>query len=282
MQGYIRERQSRLRFLFQALCLVSLPPALVGVLISSCHAATKPKEEEHVQVEVWQVGFDRLSNSPVVLLQNKEQKKAMPIWIGAAEAQAIALELHGAPPPRPLTHDLIKNILEQVGVEFEKVVVTELKGSTYYAHIYLITAGKSLDVDSRPSDAIALALRFHRPIFVTKELFDSALPAELPRGRPEPASLKVSGVTVQNLSAELAAHFNLSDTKGVLVADCDAVGGEDQLRRGDVVLAVAGEAVHAVSDFRDKLRKEQGHPTTLQVRRDGKELGVQLTPTADE
>jgi len=279
MIGHIRSRWLYARALFPAFTLVGLLPALLGLLVSSCHAATKA--EEPVQVEVRDVRFDQFSNSPVVILQDAGKKKAIPIWVGPFEAQAIALELQGTPPPRPLTHDLMKTILEQVGVTFEKVVVSELKGTTYYAHIHLTAAGKPLDVDSRPSDAIALALRFHRPIFVAKELFDTALPLGIPGTRPEPASLKISGVTVQNLTAELATYFNLPETKGVLVADVEAAKGADALQRGDVIVAVEGEAIEDVAGFRDKLGGEKDKTVTLRVRRNGKEVQVQLTPTAE-
>jgi len=279
MIGHIRSRWLYARALFPAFTLVGMLPALLGLLVSSCHAATKA--EEPVQVEVRDVRFNQFSNSPVVILQDAGKKKAIPIWVGPFEAQAIALELQGTPPPRPLTHDLMKTILDQVGVTFEKVVVSELKGSTYYAHIHLTAAGKPLDVDSRPSDAIALALRFHRPIFVAKELFDTALPLGTPGTRPEPASLKISGVTVQNLTAELATYFNLPETKGVLVADVEAAKGADALQRGDVIVAVEGEAIEDVAGFRDKLGGEKDKTVTLRVRRNGKEVQVQLTPTAE-
>ncbi len=279
MIGHIRSRWLSARSLFPAFPLAGMLPALFGLLVSSCHAATKT--EEAVQVEVRDVRFDQFSNSPVVILQDADKKKALPIWVGPFEAQAIALELQGTPPPRPLTHDLVKTILEQVGVTFEKVVVSELKGSTYYAHIHLTSAGKPLEVDSRPSDAIALALRFHRPIFVAKELFDTALPLGTPGNRPEPASLKISGVTVQNLTAELAAYFNLPETKGVLVADVGAAKGADALQRGDVIVAVEGEAIEDVASFRDKLGGGKGQTVTLRVQRDGKEVQVRLTPTAE-
>jgi bifunctional DNase/RNase len=245
--------------------------SLLSLVASACHAAAKTQET--VRVEVQGVTIDPGLNLPVVFLQDVEKKKSIPIWIGVSEAQAIFLELQGTPPPRPLTHDLMKNILEQVGVQFEKVVVNELKGSTYYAHIHLSSAGKPLEVDSRPSDAIALALRFRRPIFVAKELFDTALPPGL-----EPASAKISGVTVQNLTKELATHFNLPETTGVLVADVGTASGEESLQRGDVIVAVAGETVRNVNDFRDKLNQEKGHAAALRILRDGKEVEVQLTP----
>ncbi|MGH7964831.1 MAG: bifunctional nuclease domain-containing protein [Candidatus Binatia bacterium] len=283
MKGYRRHgRRQPLESLLTTLCLLCVLVAPLGVLVSSCQAATPAKEEGSVQVEVRHVGFDQLSNSPVVILQDQASKKAIPIWVGAFEAQAIALELQGVPPPRPLTHDLVKTILDQVGVGFDKIVVSELKGSTYYARIYLTAAGKPLEVDSRPSDAIALALRFHRPIFVARGLLDSAfLPEKQQEVRLERSSVKVSGVAVQNLTPELAAYFNLRSTDGVLVADTGAEIGEQHLQRGDVIMAVEGKAVRDVTDFRDKLKKERGHPASLRVQRAGKELGVLLTPTEE-
>ena len=146
------------------------------VLLTSCRGSVRSGTDEYVQVEVKGVSFDPAVNSPVVILQNQEQTKAIPIWVGMAEAQAIHLQLEGTVLPRPMTHDLLKNILEKVGVGFEKVVVTEMKDNTYYAFIYLANGKNPLQIDSRPSDAIALALRFHRPIFVATRLFEVALP----------------------------------------------------------------------------------------------------------
>src|SRR5215510_1459885 len=247
MTGHIHRRRPDALSFVPVFTLVGLLPALLGMLVSSCHAGLKA--EETVQVEVRDVRFDQFSNSPVVILQDADKKKAMPIWVGLFEAQAIALELQGTAPPRPLTHDLLKTILEQVGVSFDKVVVNELKGSTYYAHIHLTSAGKPLEVDSRPSDAIALALRFHRPIFVAKELFDSALPLGAPGGHPQQASAKISGITVQDLTAELANYFNLPGTKGVLVADAGAENGTNALQRGDVIVAVEGQSIENIVDL---------------------------------
>lgn len=259
--------------------LANMLLVLLSLLLSSCHAGVKT--EETVQVEVQDVRFDRISNSPVVILQDMEKKRAMPIWVGTFEAQAIALELQGTPPPRPLTHDLLKSILEQVGVELQRVVVSELKESTFYAHIDLVSGGKMLQIDSRPSDAIALALRFHKPIFVAKELFETALPSAPSGGRVEPASAKISGVTVQNLTAELASYFNLPEPKGVLVADVVTKEGGESLQRGDVIIALAGEAVNDVGDFRDKLSNGKGQTVILGVLRGGEEIQVRLVLTED-
>src|SRR5262245_38762488 len=184
---------------------------LVMLVVTACQAISRGREEEQVQVEVQSVGFDQALNSPVVVLQNKEKTKAIPIWIGIPEAQAIYLQLEGRALPRPMTHDLMKNIIEQVGIEFEKVVVSELKESTYYAYIHLVQGGKPLEIDSRPSDAIALALRFHRPIYVAKNLFEAARSTEVASTKGATGSATIAGLTVQNLTPDLAAHFQLPE-----------------------------------------------------------------------
>jgi S1-C subfamily serine protease len=195
------------------------------------------------------------------------------------EAQAIHLQLEGKVLPRPMTHDLLKNILEQVGVEFEKVIVSDLKGSTYYAHIHLIQKGKSLAIDSRPSDAIALALRFQRPIYVAKTLFDASRPAEVASTTGAEASATIAGVTIQNLTTELAAYFHVPENGGVLVASAMPNGEKETLQRGDVITAVEGESVHDIEEFRHKLGKEDGTAVTLQVQRDGQEHRVDFLPS---
>ena len=249
------------------------------VISTACQATSRAREEEQVQVEVQGVGFDPTLNSPVVLLQNKDKSKAIPIWVGMPEAQAIHLQLEGKVLSRPMTHDLMKNIIEEVGVEFEKVVVNTLKDSTYYAHIHLVQKGKPLEIDSRPSDAIALALRFHRPIYVAKSLFEASRPAEVASTAATVASATIAGVTIQNLTTELAAHFHLPEKGGVLVANAVPNGGKEALQRGDVITAVEGESVHDVEEFRHKVSKEKGTAVTLQVQRDGQEHRVDFLPS---
>ena len=260
--------------------MTSLLPLVLGGLVSACHAANS--QPEVVKVEVRQVGFDPVSRSPVLILEDEAHTRAMPIWIGASEARAIELELRGEPAPRPLTHDLVKNILEQVGVGFEKVIVSELKDSTYYARIHLSRGGAALEIDSRPSDAIALALRFRRPIFVASGLLEAAFPLgpddTARQVRQTLSSIRIAGVSVQNVSADLAHHFQLSGTSGVLVADIHAdvhaEGKLDALQRGDVVLAVDGTPIQNVTDFQATMEERQGQTLHLQVQRNGKQVAV--------
>jgi len=120
------------------------------------------------------------SESQVVILQDESKTNTLPIWVGVAEGTAIRLALEGVVPPRPLSHDLIRNLTEQLGLKISKVVVTDVKNNTYYASIYLRSKDSDtqseLTVDARPSDAIALALRTGSPIYVTQEVLDRLAP----------------------------------------------------------------------------------------------------------
>jgi bifunctional DNase/RNase len=114
------------------------------------------------------------TNQPIVLLRERDGERYLPIWIGAMEATAIAFALQGIVTARPMTHDLLKNVLEEVGVRVEKIVITELREGTFYATILLQQNGSSYEVSSRPSDAIALAVRVNVPIFANEEVLTEA------------------------------------------------------------------------------------------------------------
>jgi bifunctional DNase/RNase len=114
------------------------------------------------------------TNQPIVLLREREGERYLPIWIGAMEATAIAFALQGIVTARPMTHDLLKNVLEEVGVRVERIVITELREGTFYATIQLQQNGSSYEVSSRPSDAIALAVRVNVPIFANEDVLTEA------------------------------------------------------------------------------------------------------------
>jgi uncharacterized protein len=114
------------------------------------------------------------TNSPIVLLREASGERFLPIWIGQPEAAAIAIALQGVVTPRPMTHDLMKNILEDLSVAVAKIVVTELRDSTFYATIELHRNSDRYEVSSRPSDAIALAVRLSVPIFANEEVLEEA------------------------------------------------------------------------------------------------------------
>ena len=114
------------------------------------------------------------SNQPIVLLKEREGERYLPIWIGAMEATAIAFALQGIQTQRPMTHDLLKNVLEEIQVQVERIVITELREGTFYAVIVMSRNGTKYEVSSRPSDAIALAVRVNVPIFAQEEVLTEA------------------------------------------------------------------------------------------------------------
>ncbi|HEX2439741.1 MAG TPA: bifunctional nuclease family protein [Methylomirabilota bacterium] len=127
-----------------------------------------------VEMKVRGLALDPVSNMPIIILRDDEEKRSLPIWVGIFEANAIALELEKIATARPMTHDLIKSILETVEAQLVKIVVTDLKENTFYAVLHLKLGGAEYTVDSRPSDAIALALRAAAPIFVDEDVFPKA------------------------------------------------------------------------------------------------------------
>lgn len=122
------------------------------------------------RMKVDKLGIDLLTHDPVVILKDLEGKRHLPILIGPFEATAIALALEGTQVPRPLSHDLMKSIIEALDARVERIVIDDIKENTFYAKVVLQHAGEALEIDARPSDSIALALRTNAPIFVSEQI----------------------------------------------------------------------------------------------------------------
>ena len=127
-----------------------------------------------VEMRIRGLMMDPVTNMPIVLLKESDSETVLPIWVGIYEANAIALEIEKVSTPRPMTHDLLKNLLMGLDTTVRKVVVTELRDDTFYAVIWLDRAGEIISIDSRPSDALALALRMDCPIFVDDEVLKNS------------------------------------------------------------------------------------------------------------
>jgi uncharacterized protein len=128
------------------------------------------------EVSIYGVSFDMVGKQPIVLLKTNEGNKFLPIWIGHPEAAAILMKLQGAPTPRPMTHDLVTDMLTELSATVSRIAVTELRENTFYAVITLQVNGSEIEIDSRPSDALALAVRTSAPIFVADQVIeDSAI-----------------------------------------------------------------------------------------------------------
>jgi len=136
-----------------------------------------------VEMRIRGLMLDPTTNMPIIVLKDVNSDSVLPIWVGVFEANAIALEIEKVSPPRPMTHDLLKNVITGLGATVERVVVTELRNDTFFAAIWATRNGEPMVMDSRPSDAIALAMRTDCPIFVDEEVLKSSRIATGAAGR---------------------------------------------------------------------------------------------------
>ena len=127
-----------------------------------------------IEMSIKGLMVDPITNMPIVILTDKQGERVLPIWVGIFEANAIALQIENIATPRPMTHDLLRNIISDLDGQVDRIVVSDLKDNTFYAVIHLTVRGERVAVDSRPSDAIALALRTRSPIMVEESVIDNA------------------------------------------------------------------------------------------------------------
>ncbi|HTE44410.1 MAG TPA: bifunctional nuclease family protein [Gemmatimonadaceae bacterium] len=173
-----------------------------------------------IEVVVSRLGMDPSTQTYVVVLQEKDGARLLPIWIGQAEAESIVMHMHNIKRTRPLTHDLCKNIIAALGATLRRVQITRVENNTYYGELHLDVAGTVVHVDSRPSDAIAIAVRLHAPIFATETLL--VLPDDeeeesnveqlnLPGPFPDEAALSAEQLKeyLEHLRPEDFGKFNL-------------------------------------------------------------------------
>jgi hypothetical protein len=149
---------------------------------------------------------DPVTNMPIVILRDKEGDRVLPIWVGIFEANAIALQIENIATPRPMTHDLLRNVIRDLNGRVEKIVVSDLKETTFYALIYLKVGAESIAVDARPSDALALALRTQAPIFVEEHVIDNAKTVDLSQ---EPASADRLQKWLESLDPEELGKYKM-------------------------------------------------------------------------
>ena len=132
-----------------------------------------------VEMQVRGLMLDPVTNVPIVILRDTSGERVLPIWVGPAEANAIALQIENVAAPRPMTHDLLRDIIAALGVSLSRVIIADLKGSTYYAYLELRQGSDVVLVDARPSDAVALAARTKAPVFVHSKVLDQARSLEV-------------------------------------------------------------------------------------------------------
>lgn len=164
-----------------------------------------------IEMKVSGLAIDPLTNTPIVILKDMEEKRAVPIWIGLFEASAIATELEKVSFSRPMTHDLLHNILMTLDVKVTKIEINDLKDNTFFANIYFLKDGANVVVDARPSDAIALALRGNVPIFVDEKVVEKSRNLDLGEKRVKLDKLKEENLEefLENLSPEEFGKYKM-------------------------------------------------------------------------
>lgn len=161
-----------------------------------------------IEVQIGGLGFDPRNLSPLVLLRDQEEMNFLPIWIGIFEAAAIAMELQNVTPPRPMTHDLLKDFIEKLGGKVERVVINDIKEGTFFAAIEVEKDEKKISVDARPSDAIALAVRSHVPIFVSEVVM---MQAKLVNAEKDAEETKKFKEFIENMKPEDFTRYYKKD-----------------------------------------------------------------------
>ncbi|MFQ3671689.1 MAG: bifunctional nuclease domain-containing protein [Verrucomicrobiia bacterium] len=257
-----------------------MTPALLALGLALIASPPSPM----VEAEVASVGIDTRSGSPIAILREKDGGRIVPIWIGLPEGRAIAIALAGIELPRPQTHDLIQSILESSGLKLREIHITELRDNTYFARLLLdpqpnrpTPAPPPINIDSRPSDAIAIALRAKAPILVSRDLLIALPDVDISLGEPGQQILRILGFTVVRASPEALANAGLPPTTSGLEVIAVGESADGQVRPGDILLTANGLKLAAPADLIDIVREEPRDATILlQIGRDGSILELQL------
>ena len=254
------------------------------LLAASCCAAqtavkqsTQPAaaDKELIRVSIYQLVVDPASRQPVVTLADLQEMRALFIWIGLPEARAIYSELEGVKPQRPLTHDLLEQIIQKTGGGIHRIVVTHTRENIYYATVVLQRENNLIEIDARPSDAIVMALKFDAPVFVSRDLFEKmSLPLESRTDIPESY-----GLALQELTPDLAKYLSIESNKGVMVAGVrkGSRAEIDGLMAGDILVEIEGRIVEDVAFFHKTLKNSK-EPLKAKVYRNNDYITVIVHP----
>jgi uncharacterized protein len=236
-----------------------------------------------IEMEVKGLSLDAIGQTPVVILADKEGKKALPIWIGPLEANAIDKELKNITSPRPMTHDLLYSILGQAQVKVKEVKIFDLKNHTYYAKLFLTLNKQLIEIDARPSDAIIIALKSKTPIFILATILDAQGITLAKSKRPDHGKNMGEryGIRIQELTPSLASHFNFKDQKGVLVSEVISGSASEAsgIKSGDIITKVDLKEVGDVQEFEEAFDAlKEGSSVRMTLFRDDKFQEVNLLP----
>jgi bifunctional DNase/RNase len=225
------------------LCLL----ALLFLFPVSPYAA---QETSSVEAKIKTLMLDPTTQSPIVVLETVTDKKLLPIWIDVPEARAIALELDHVATPRPLTHDLIRNIIQGLGATLQRVTITDLRNNTYFAVLFLGLKGQDLQIDARPSDAIAVALRMKAPIYASTQVLAKSKSLVAPITQTRELQRRL-GIQAQDLTLDVATLLDLAFQKGALVVDVarGSVAMAAGMQRGDIITRANDQSIQSAHEL---------------------------------
>lgn len=232
-------------------------------------------QKDLLEVKIYRLVVDPSSMQPVVLLVDPSGEMVMPIWIGPNEAAAIQGELEGTKPPRPMTHDLLERVIQRFNGTVRRIIITQEKEGIYYAIIVLEKDRTPLELDARPSDSIAMALKFKAPIFISRSLFKEKAVFIQEQKNVEESY----GLTIQELTPILAESFSFKKGKGVLIADVKegSQAEKDGIQRGDILVEIGEQITEDVAAVRSALAKMKGL-ATVKIFREGSFSTLTLNP----
>jgi len=224
-----------------------------------------------LQVKIQRLVIDPTSSQPVVFLTDLQEERALLVWIGPCEANAMNAEMEGTKHPRPQTHDLLQGVIQKMKGKVQKIIITHSKDGVYYASLVLEREGAVIEIDARPSDSMVLAQKSKAPIFVARKLFQE-MSVTL---KEEKGVEDQYGLTAQELTSSLAQSFSFKSTQGVLVSDVRAgsPAEKDGLQRGDIIAEIGGESVSDPKNLKSALNKMKG-PVKARVFRKGEFISL--------
>lgn len=274
--------------------------ALLAPLLSACSACSTTQapatatpgartgaaevafDGEFRVVEVATVGWDSTTTSPVVLLRQLDTGQMVPIWVGVSEAQSIAAALHEVQYPRPMTHDLMNDLIGRLGGRLDELLIHDVIDGTYFGllRVSLADGAEPLIVDSRPSDGLALALRAGAAIRVAQKILDDTPEVDFLAPDEPDQVVRALGLTVVARNEALDREHGLpAEHRGLVVLRASGAAAEKGMLRGDLILEVAGIQMRRPIDLLDALADvPYGEEVTVRYWRDGEEATVELAP----
>ncbi len=252
--------------------------ALYASLASSAERELAADSDAFVEVEVATVAVAQPNGTPVVLLRDAEANRIVPIFIGPAQARSILRALRGKDTPRPMTHDLMGRVLERLEARLDRIYVDDLRDDTFYGMLEFDVSGQDepLRVDTRPSDAIALALRVGASMHVARPVIEATASIDY-RGLEREQVVTAAGITVMASRPELREALELPDRDGLVVTEAVGPAAGAGLSAGALILEVNGEAPESPMGFLRRVRETpEDQPITLRYWQDSEEHTIEV------